>query len=219
MKIIYPIKQYKFQYNTLLYPFDQAVTDALNVKYLSRLNSDYAEFTLETEQKSNYHKMWYKYVDDNYNNFVNSLYRNFILNYIINLFDEPIIFQTKPTFRCHLIGNKAVANWHKDMQYNHHMAEVNFFLPITRAFENNTIWIESEENKGDFAPIEANFGECVVFPGATHMHGNKLNDTTQTRVSLDFRVLPKRYYSPNDRISKVQGKRFIIGDYWSEING
>lgn len=215
-KITYPVQQYKFHYNTLLFPFEDAVTDALNVKYLSRLSS-LELFTIETEQRSPYHKLWYKYVDEHYDSFINSLYRNFILNYIVDLFDEPIIYQTKPTFRVHLNGNKAVTNWHKDMEYQHHMAEINFFVPINSAFGNNSIWIESKEDKGDYSPIEARYGDCVVFPGATHKHGNKLNDTGYTRVSFDFRVLPKRHYSPNNRTSKVQGKRMIIGDYWNEI--
>jgi len=192
------------------------VEEALNVKYLSKLDA-LDLFTLDTEQRSPYHKKWYQYVaDDGYNSFL-MMYRNFIVNHVVKYFDEPIIYQTKPTFRVCLNGNKAVTNWHKDSQYNHHIGEINFFLPVTTAIGNNSIWIESEEDKGDYAPIYCEYGDCVIFPGATHTHGNKLNDTGKTRVSFDFRILPKRLYTHNDRTTKVQSKRMIIGDYWAEI--
>ena len=207
----------KHAFNTLLFPFREHMQEALNILHLNKLDDTHPVFTIDTEQKSLFHKLWYSYVD-NHPEFV-IMYGQFIRKYVIPLLsDKDILYQTKPTVRFHLKNNHAVSNWHKDSVYNHSREEINIFVPLTRAFGNNTIYIESEEDKGDFAEMPANYGEFVIFPGATHMHGNKLNDTGFSRVSFDFRILPKKYYIVDEsKTTRVQGRKFIIGDYWSEL--
>ena len=53
------------------------------------------------------------------------------------------------------------------------------------------IFTESEENKGDFQPIMAEYGECIEWNASFLTHGNKINRTDITRVSFDFRVIPR----------------------------
>ena len=81
-------------------------------------------------------------------------------------------------------GNLAVGGYHKDRDYNHSEHEINFFVPLTEAFDSNTVWVESEEDKGDFSPMEASYGEYYMWNGANLTHGNKKNDTGRTRVSF-----------------------------------
>lgn len=171
-------------------------------------------FTQETDQSSPLHKIWYKYVDET-PEFL-KLFESFA-RMITKRFDEPAIFQAKPTVRFHLPGNLAVGEFHKDKDYNHSPKEINVFIPLTEAVGNNTIWIESEEDKGDYRPMEGTYGDYFVFDGANLKHGNRLNNTRKTRVSFDFRLLRKSDYDTNEkRVSTSQNKRFMLGEYWNE---
>jgi ectoine hydroxylase-related dioxygenase (phytanoyl-CoA dioxygenase family) len=108
-----------------------------------------------------------------------------------------------------------VFEFHKDKQYQHNQEEVNFFLPFTDAYDTNTIWVESEEDKGDYSPINANYGQVVMWNGCHLSHGNKLNTTSNTRVSCDFRVIPLSKYDEDPNASAIYSKmKFIIGDYY-----
>ena len=83
------------------------------------------------------------------------LYDKFILNVIRPLYGEDIVYQKIPTFRLHFPGNIAVGEYHKDKWYrdkkwHEEVCELNFYLPFTKAYGTNTIWVESEEDEGDF---------------------------------------------------------------------
>jgi hypothetical protein len=57
-----------------------------------------------------------------------------------------------------------------------------------------------------------------MWDGNRCRHGNKKNDTGVTRISFDFRVLPRMHYNDeHTSITSTTGKRFIIGEYYSEI--
>jgi ectoine hydroxylase-related dioxygenase (phytanoyl-CoA dioxygenase family) len=129
---------------------------------------------------------------------------------------KTIIYQSRPTFRVHAPNNIAVAKWHKDKAYNHSSNEINIYLPVTSAFDTNTIWAESEEDKGDYAPMNANYGEYFIWNGANLLHGNKKNETNQSRVSLDFRfILPENFqYSGS---SVTHGVEMALGKYWTRL--
>ena len=103
------------------------------------------------------------------------------------------------------------------MDYNHSEHEVNFFLPMTKAFGSNTIWVESEMDKRDFAPMEADNGEFYMWNGAILLHGNKVNKTGKSRVSVDFRVLPESKYVESDKKSVTYNVKFSIGDYFERM--
>jgi hypothetical protein len=56
-------------------------------------------------------------------------------------------------------GNIAVGEYHKDKWYrdakwHSEVSELNYYLPFTNTYGTNTIWVESEEDKGDFTPID-----------------------------------------------------------------
>ena len=65
--------------------------------------------------------------------------------------------------------------------------------------------------------MEANYGEFYMCDGANLSHGNKKNETGSTRVSFDFRVLPKSKYTTTDKKSVTQGMSFKIGEYYEEL--
>jgi len=169
------------------------------------------------------HKLYYEYC--NVGSIFHNDYLSFINLEISQLFRSNQVFQKQhktnsflyqkiPTFRVHLPNNVAVAQFHKDRHYNHNPWETNISLPITCCEGNNAIWIESEEDKTDYYPMEGSYGTYFVFDGANLCHGNKLNDTDSTRISIDFRILPLDKYQENEKTSVAVNTKMTIGDYW-----
>ena len=99
------------------------------------------------------------------------------------------MFQRKPTLRIHLPNNKAVGEFHKDREYNHPIEEINIWVPITSAFNTNTLWLESAFDKEDYSPMNMNFGQGLIFDSGLS-HGSVVNVENLTRLSFDFRIIP-----------------------------
>jgi hypothetical protein len=117
-------------------------------------------------------------------------------------------FQCPPTLRIHMPGRAPTIGLHCDSEYdNHEPGEINFWVPFTRVFDSNTLWAESAPGQGDFAPFELSVGEAVRFNGNQCRHFTKPNGTDKTRVSIDFRVIPRAV-----AISPASF-RGLIGDY------
>jgi ectoine hydroxylase-related dioxygenase (phytanoyl-CoA dioxygenase family) len=68
--------------------------------------------------------------------------------------------------------------------------------------------------------MEVNYGQVSHFDGANSLHGNKDNLTGKSRMSIDFRIFPIKYYNQQDQEQTetlTQKKKFVIGEYWSEL--
>lgn len=221
----------KIKYNTFKYNFSELVESYFFTKenYVplklihtakdttGKLLGDNDVFTREKDQSTYFHKKFYELARLNH---FESLYADFIKNIVRPLYSESIVYQSIPTFRIHMPNNIAVGEFHKDKQYRdvkwaESVHEDNFFLPFTDAFDTNTIWVESEEDKGDFSPMICNYGEIVQWDGSNLTHGNKLNSTEYTRVSVDFRVIKKCNYIPSENTSINTKVQFKIGGYYS----
>jgi len=126
------------------------------------------------------------------------------------------VFQKKPTFRIHLPGNLSVGNYHRDRDYSHPIEEINVWVPVTRAIKTATIWIESEYEKHDFQPKELDVGEFLIFDSALK-HGNEINAEGYTRVSFDFRVIPKNLFRDSERTTANRGHKLSIGNYYDQF--
>lgn len=211
----------KYKYDINIFNFDQIIRNifgVIDLQYIHTILDKQLEIPDDPskDQATIFHKIFYKtYEDDSYG-FL-STYKSFV-KYITETYfpNQKMVYQTKPTFRVQAPNNLAVAKWHKDKAYNHSFNEINIYLPLTDAFDTNTIWSESEEDKGDFAPMNAKLGEFYIWNGANLNHGNKKNETGVSRVSVDFRVISfdKFDYSGTSVTSKVPME---IGKYWSEI--
>ena len=86
---------------------------------------------------------------------------------------------------------------------------------MTKVWDTNTIWVESERDKKDYEPMEAEYGEYYIWDGANLMHGNKVNDTGRTRVSIDFRLIRAEDFEDSDKKSISNGTAMTVGGYWS----
>jgi hypothetical protein len=206
----------KTAYDTKIFNFKQQLEKLFGVEDLSTINSNYSLFERTSDQNTIYHSQFYKWARTN--EFID-LYESFIKTVVLPLYNEKIIYQAIPTFRICLPNNIAVGEYHKDKNYRDEgwaskVKEYNFFLPFTDAFDTNTIWVESEEDKGDYAPMNCNYGECIQWDGSNLSHGNEINVTGKTRVSVDFRVIAESNYIPSDKGSINTNTIFALGGYY-----
>lgn len=201
-----------FNYDIEKYPFREIIEDVFQTPFLEKIHKekDYDLFVKGTDQHTSWHRSFY----DNLDKFL-PIYDKFIHDVVRPIFGEEIVYQKVPTFRVQLVNNLGVFEFHRDRDYSHNEEERNFFLPFTDAYSTNTIWVESEEDKADYAPMTTLYGQIVKWNGNSLMHGNKQNTTQNTRVSADFRVIPVSKYNEEEGTSAIYTKmKFKVGDYY-----
>ncbi len=169
--------------------------------------------TWENDQSTDFHAAFYRVFDSE----VRDLYREFVANLVPEVLGtKEFCFQRVPTFRVHLPNNMAVCEFHTDADFNHGPGEINFWVPFTRTWGTNTVWVEQEVGRGDYQPAELVPGQVVVFDGVHLRHGNKINDTGSTRVSFDFRCIPMADYAPSN-LRTATKRGLWIGEYFDVL--
>jgi hypothetical protein len=211
-------------YNTGDFPFKDLVRSALNTESLAFIHEQEGfiylnKFERKNDQSTHFHKLFYDFARTPE---FTILYLEFIKSVVKPLFGEEVVFQKIPTIRLHFPGNIAVGEFHRDRDYRDlewakRVNELNFFLPITDAFRTNTIWAESKEGEEDFGPINAEYGQIVMWDGSNLLHGNKINVEAYTRVSFDFRVMPLSRYEPSEKGSINMNSKFGLDGYYDKI--
>jgi len=213
----------KYNYDIEKYNFSKIVKELFVCDTLHKLHNklpsdiQYKELhKIGEDNKTWFHKTFYKPINEGDSNF-QRLYDKFIVEVISKFINEKnFLYQKTPTFRVHAPENIAVGGWHRDSDYNHPTEEINFIVPLTKAYGTNTIWAESVPGLKDFRPFIMDVGDIVQFDGNKCVHGNKANTTGVTRVSFDFRVIPFSVYKPDPSLkSIVVGKKFLMGDYYA----
>ncbi|MEJ7610066.1 MAG: hypothetical protein WKF88_02690 [Ferruginibacter sp.] len=206
----------KVCYDTNVYNFQKRLQTLFGVEDLTCIDEKHELFKRENDQGTNFHPLYYRWARTPE---FTGLYDDFIKNVIQKMYDGKIVYQAIPTFRIALRDNIAVGEYHKDRNYRDEewakkVKEHNFFLPFTDAFDTNTIWVESEIDKGDFAPMNCKYGECIQWDGSNLTHGNEPNKTGKTRVSVDFRVMLESNYVPDHHGSINTNTPFVKGGYY-----
>jgi len=221
-----------FNFDTSKFNFIELFSDFLNIEInkLDLLHEIFSDklllnkvLTPENDQDQEIYKILYQidqgyksiHSDDRGNFFV--LYDSFVKYIAENIFKEDLIFQKKPTLRVSFPNSMAVGGWHRDRDYNHPQEEINIWLPITSAFDSNTIWIESEFDKEDYEPMNLNYGDFLIFDSGLK-HGNVKNIENRTRISFDFRVIPKRLFTRSQKTSLNQKIKFDLDHYYLNTN-
>jgi len=212
----------RYSYNLDEYNFRHEIEKMFGTDQLERIHEiedcDFGILDMETDQTTYLHKKFYEKVEET--NFLND-YKKFIKDVILPHFNEDLLYQKIPTFRIQVPDNISVAEFHNDKSYSHSPDEVNIFLPITEAKETYTIWSESQENLGDYSPMNAEYGEYYIWDGANLKHGNKINESNISRFSVDFRVLPYSKYDENNMQETITTKiKLKLGSYFElmEVN-
>ena len=209
-----------FNYDTNIFNFKETVEKIMGVDQLDMIHEVFKfPEKLETMKDQNtilHNKFYEEMKKDEFN----SLYKNFVKNFVskLEMFkDEKILYQTFPSFRIHQPNNIAVGEYHKDSDFGHNTHELNFWLPFTDAWGTNTVWV-GDPKSNDHECMEVKYGEVANFDGANTLHGNKDNLTGKSRLSIDFRIFPMKYYDEDEQeeaVTITQKKRLIIGEYWT----
>ncbi|OUU74650.1 MAG: hypothetical protein CBC29_05855 [Methylococcaceae bacterium TMED69] len=220
-----------YTYDVKKWNFPQLVSEALEVKNLLNLHKDLDNLYVPEEgiaglgndTHSFFHDKFYSKVRSGWEKFTEKYYY-FIEENISPIFAEEqnLIYQTLPSFRIHYPNGKAITTKHFDGDENHQhpLGELNIFLPLTITYGTNSMWIESLPFLGDFQPLELQPGEFLLWNGNQCRHFNKINTTNISRVSFDFRVLPRQKYDKNySAKTATTKKRFVVGEYYSELSG
>ena len=218
----------KYSYNTDKYRFRELVSELFQVDELEKIHKnksewvrdEYKRMTINEENTTDFHDTFYKKLNDNWTDFYES-YDKFIHDEIVPIMDEKFHYQYLPSFRVQLPDeNQAVHTWHCDSDplHKHPKGEINIWLPLTRCYGTNTMWIESEPFKLDFQPLEGDYGNFWTNNGNVCMHGNKPNVTSVTRMSFDFRIIPLSKYNPNYSVTSANhSTKFVVGGYYKEL--
>jgi hypothetical protein len=177
---------------------------------LHTLVSDVPLATRQRDQGTALHRQFY----DSFSGSLARAYLDLVRDVADRCFDEPLLYQRVPTFRVQLPDNVAVGEFHTDGDYNHQVGELNFWVPLTRAWGTNTLWLADEDGRRS---VDLDPGSIFVFDGVRTRHGNLVNRTDFTRVSIDFRILPIREYRPNSKKSVSAGRTLDIGDYFAPL--
>jgi len=203
-------------YETTRFDFEGSVKEALGLHSTEQLSQIHTRFnsgpvvTRETDSTTPIHRLYYEKIADT--NFYNH-YRDFIHTVVSRVVEGPLIVQRIPTFRAHMPKNKAVGRYHRDKEFGHQDGAINFWLPVTRAHHTNALHIDLEDDWGP-VPLELEVGEFLAFDGVNLRHGNELNETSETRVSFDFRVIPEVDYIESSERSVNTLSRLALGDYY-----
>ena len=219
--------QYKLTYDPAVYKFKTLVANLFEVEDLSSLHTTIGSAYvapdgitgLGNDTHSRYHKMFYDKIRSGWPEFTNA-YTRFIKNEVAPLLkdDNEVIYQALPSFRIQYPTGKAVTTWHcdNDDRHKHPIGELNILLPLTEMKNENAVWAESLPGLGDYSPMNCQHGEFILWNGNRCRHGNKPNTTGVTRVSLDFRIIPKAYYNEEYAATTATTKmRFRVGEYYS----
>ena len=211
-----------FNYDTNIFNFKETVEKIMGVDQLDMIHEVF-KFPEKLETMKDQNTILHdKFYEEMKKDEFNSLYKKFVRNFVskLEMFkDEEILYQTFPSFRIHQPNNIAVGEYHKDSDFGHNTHELNFWLPFTDAWGTNTVWV-GDPNSNDHECMEVKYGEVANFDGANTLHGNKDNLTGKSRLSIDFRIFPMKYYDEGEQeeaVTITQKKRLIIGEYWTAL--
>mgnify|MGYP001270010243 FL=1 len=116
-------------------------------------------------------------------------YCSFISDIIVDKIGKIASYQSPPSFRFHYCGLGSSV-FHKDRDFGVEQGRLNIWVPLTKVWGDNSLWVESKIGAKDFKPITMHPGQALVFDGVNLGHGSKINTTISSRVSFDFRVMP-----------------------------
>jgi hypothetical protein len=136
------------------------------------------------------------------NYYTNLLKKNFdpvlglylrLVDCVAPLFDGVALRQRPPSFRCHLAGAGTGSSFHRDGEpkYGITPGTINAWVPLTTVRDANSIHIESQCGAEDYQAVSLEPGQILIFDAFHLKHGSYANNTNSTRVSFDFRFLPK----------------------------
>lgn len=105
---------------------------------------------------------------------------------------EDWAIQRYPTIRVQFPNNLSVFEFHRDSDYSHPIGEINCFYAVNECFNSSALQVEKNLGFEDYEPLNLKSGEYAILNTSIFKHGDLLNKTSRTRVSMDFRFIPEK---------------------------
>lgn len=138
-----------------------------------------------------------------YDRFVRTVITNHVATILST--EDTIYYQAFPCIRVVRPGEFSIGA-HADISYGFSQGNINFYVPLTRIFGTNSLVLESCPGLEDWHVIDADVGYIKRFYGVLCSHFTMTNNTNQTRVSLDLRIIPGSCWQQNhDHFTSVDG--------------
>lgn len=211
---------YRLSYNLDRYPFRRCLSDLWGALPES-LHQSYP-ILRDERGLTQAHREYYRTFDTSG---MGTIYRDFVASELASLFPESIVFQRIPTLRIHMPGAKAVEDFHVDSEFGHQAGCVNFWLPVMSTHGTNALHLdcagmdisaEADLSSG-IVPVEVALGEVLRFDAVHTRHGNRINTTGETRVSIDFRIVAASRYRDSDLLSVTARMPLKLGGYYETM--
>ena len=224
-----------YEYNN---PFISFFEKLYNTKTLDELHNTSIDYKfcknnpiLLDDIETDLHKQFYEDIKSNptfkhiYCNFIKDIYKEIYPD------EQIMIYQSFPSVRFQFENSIAIPrHCDSDNLACHPLGEINFIVPITKMFNSNTIFIESEPGKKDFESVNLETNNLFHFNGNRCTHYNERNKENKLRISLDFRIIKLKDYityinsnnitntnprNPDGTITRESVKMLIGGYYQS----
>ena len=121
--------------------------------------------------------------------------------------------QRYPTIRFQFPNNISVFEFHRDSDYEHPLGEINCFYAITECKNSSALHVEKNLGFEDYVPLNLKSGEYAILNTSIYKHGDAINKTNKTRVSMDFRFIPDIYLK-NTKVSKTNSIKLNSDEYF-----
>ena len=169
------------EYDPSKYQFREWACQVLGVSSLEKAHASDQVKTLNRSPTQNQLANSFDQIFENYCLFVSDV--------IVDKIGKITSYQSPPSFRFHYCGLGSSV-FHKDRDFGVEEGRLNIWVPLTKVWGNNSLWVESKIGAKDFKPITMRPGQFLVFDGVNLAHGSKINTTNSSRISFDFRVMP-----------------------------
>jgi hypothetical protein len=120
------------------------------------------------------------------------LFRSLLYDHVAAFFFPILGYQPLAGMRVNFHGSKAVLCFHSDAEYGQTLEGINLWLPVTKVWGSNSMYLESDVGRGDFTPLQLEYGQACIFRGTELVHGTVDNDSGSTRISYDIRFRVKQ---------------------------
>ena len=177
-----------------------------------------------TDQSTIFHRAIYSTFDDK-NFFLTDFWKSYselsleiveILKNETGYFGEWAI-QRYPTIRIQFPKNVSVFEFHRDSNYSHPIGEINCFYAINKCINSSALQVEKNLGFEDYVPLNLNPGQYALLNTSIYKHGDFLNATNKTRISMDLRFIPNSKLT-NENISLTKGIGFNSNSYFIKEN-
>ena len=170
----------------------------LNLEDLHEIFEEHQELLQKgTDQSTIFHKAIYSSFDDPNYCFTEFCvnYRKLSLEVLVILKDQTgykgeWAIQRFPTIRIQFPNNLSVFEFHRDSNYSHPIGEINCFYAINNCYQSSALQVERNLGFEDYVPLNLNPGQYALLNTSIYKHGDILNETKKTRISMDFRFIP-----------------------------